>query len=53
METALTNPQTVLKALEFIAQFNGELDSRGPSRRAPARALYWRFPPSGTTRNGD
>jgi uncharacterized protein DUF5681 len=34
---ALTNPRTVLKALEFIAWFNGELDNRRSSRRAPAR----------------
>jgi hypothetical protein len=35
MQAVLTNPRTVLKALELLARLNGELDS--PHRMLPVK----------------
>jgi hypothetical protein len=35
MQVVLTNPRTVLKALELLARLNGELDS--PHRLSPLK----------------
>ena len=40
MQAVLTNPRTVLKALELWARLNGELDS--PHRRSPVTRLQTR-----------
>src|SRR5438093_4593560 len=37
MQAVLTNPRTVLKALELLARLNGELDS--PHRMSPLKRL--------------